>query len=101
MAMTDEIAMSMTPLMAVASLGLTLVHSGLIFLMWTRAEDQRNRHTETDARTRAMEAHLQSIEVVRVRQHAQGEQLAALIERSKSMQDAMLSIQDYLRGKQQ
>lgn len=92
--------MELMPALVALSLGLSLVHTALIFLMWTRTEDQRNRSTEMDARTRAMEAHLQSIEVVRVRQHAQGEQLAALIERSKSMQDAMLSIQDYLRGKQ-
>lgn len=97
MALNQGTPMDLIPLLAVVSLALTLVHTGLIVLIWQRQEGTREKATSLDTRLHVMEAHLSGIDDIRTRQQQQSEQLAALIERTASTQDMLLSIQEHLR----
>lgn len=97
MALTEGTWMDLIPLLAVISLGLALAHTGLIAAIWQRQEVAREKTTELDTRMSVMEAHLSGIDDIRARQQQQSEQLAALIERSASTQNMLLSIQEHLR----
>lgn len=97
MALTQGTPMDLIPLLAVVSLALTLVHTGLIVVIWQRQESGREKSTELDTRLAVMEAHLSGIDDIRARQQQQSEQLAALIERTASTQNMLLSIQEHLR----
>jgi hypothetical protein len=89
--------MDLIPLLAVVSLGLVLAHTGLILMIWHRHETTRDHTNRIDRRLSVIEVQLIGIDDIRARQQQQSEQLSALIERSKSTQEAVLSIQDFLR----
>lgn len=91
--------MDLIPLLAVVSLGLVLVHTGLIFLIWQRHEATRDHTNRIDRRLAVMEAHLAVLDQIERRQNAQGEQLSALMERTNATLGAVVSIQEYLRDK--
>lgn len=97
MALNQGTPMELIPLLAVVSLALTLVHTGLIVLIWQRQEGTREKTTSLGTRLAVMEAHLAGIDDIRARQQQQSEQLSALIERTASTQDMLLSIQEHLR----
>lgn len=99
MALNQGPLMTLIPLLTVVSLGLTLVHTGLIVLIWQRHEATRDQTNKIDRRLSVLEAHLSVLDQIERRQNLQGEQLSALMERTNATLGAVVSIQEYLRDR--
>ena len=93
--------MELTTLLSVIALGVSLliaaVNAALLVLVWRDMEGHRKQSADHAARLLVLESSIKGIDDIRERQQTQSEQLSALMERTASSQEMLLSIQDFLR----